>query len=50
MPALRWVSIHFQSSVGSLESSELNGAGGTLSPRKKTLRCRLRLPGIEVHS
>ena len=23
---------------------------GTLSPRKKTLRCRLRLPGIEVHS
>ena len=50
LPALRWVSIHFQSSVGSVESSELNGEAGTLSPRKKILRCRLRMPGIEVHS
>src|SRR5262245_26007353 len=49
-PALRWVSIHFQSSVGSLESSALNGESGTLSPRKKILRCRLRWPGIAVHS
>ena len=37
------------SQIGSFKQ-QLNGEGGTLSPRKKILRCRLRWPGIEVHS
>src|SRR6266436_195339 len=51
LPAFRWVSIQFQSSQGSTESSALNGIGGTFAQSlKKTLRWRFMLFGIEVHS
>src|SRR5262249_36503377 len=51
LPDLRCESIHFQSSEGSCESSELNGiAGAFAQSRKKMLRCRFMLFGIDVHS
>ena len=51
LPSLRCPSIQFQRSLGSTESSELNGITGTFAQSlKKTLRCMFRLSGVEVHS
>src|SRR5262245_37866545 len=51
LPALRWASIHFQRSSGWFESIEENGISGTCRhSRKKMLRCRFWLSGIDVHS
>src|SRR6266446_3610526 len=51
LPAFRWPSIQFQRSTGWNESRALNGIAGTLAQsRKKMLRCRFMLFGIDVHS
>src|SRR3974390_539439 len=51
LPALRCASIQFHRASGWLSSIELNGiAGMCAQSRKKMLRCRLWLFGIDVHS